>query len=84
VQTIPPHNALSIVDPPATAAQAYPLSTFTYAIVPEKSGKADLLKPFLLYAIAAGQSFSPLLEFAKLPQKIVTVDRNTIARITKS
>jgi phosphate transport system substrate-binding protein len=84
VQTIPPHNALSIVDPPATAAQAYPLSTFTYAIVSEKSGKADLLKPFLLYAITAGQSFSPLLEFAKLPQKIVTVDRNTIARITKS
>jgi phosphate transport system substrate-binding protein len=84
MQTIPPDNAISIVDPQASAPQAYPLSTFTYAIVPEQSGKADLLKPFLGYAITEGQSFAPPLEFAKLPQKIVTADRQTIARIKKS
>jgi phosphate transport system substrate-binding protein len=84
VQAIPADNSISIVDPPASAAQAYPLSTFTYAIVPEKTGKADLLKPFLTYAITDGQSFGPALEFAKLPQKIVATDRKTIGRIRKS
>ncbi|MGZ8693712.1 MAG: phosphate ABC transporter substrate-binding protein PstS [Gaiellaceae bacterium] len=83
VQTIPPDNTISIVDPPASAAHAYPLSTFTYAIVPGKSGKADLLKPFFLYAVTAGQQFAPELDFAKLPEKIVAVDRQTISRIKK-
>jgi phosphate transport system substrate-binding protein len=82
-QTIPPDNTISIVDPPASAAHAYPLSTFTYAIVPEQSPKADLLKPFLLYAITDGQQFAPELEFAPLPPKIVSVDKRTIDRIKK-
>jgi phosphate transport system substrate-binding protein len=83
VTTVPPDNAVSIVDPPASAA-AYPLSTFTYAIVPQKSGKADLLKPFLLYAIGPGQHFGAELEFAQLPAKILAADKVTIGRITKS
>jgi phosphate transport system substrate-binding protein len=83
VQTIPPDNAISIVDPPASAPNAYPLSTFTYAIVPERSTKAHLLKPFLLYAITDGQKFGPPLAFARLPQKIVDADKRTIDRIKK-
>ena len=83
VQVIPADNTISIVDPPASVAVAYPLSTFTYAIVPEKSSKADLLKPFFLYAITDGQKFGPELEFAPLPQKIVDVDKLTIRRIKK-
>jgi predicted O-methyltransferase YrrM len=43
VSSIPADNAISIVDPPASAAAAYPLSTFTYAIVPEDSAKAACL-----------------------------------------
>jgi phosphate transport system substrate-binding protein len=81
VQAIPSDNAISIVDPPASAADAYPLSTFTYAIAPEKSPKADLLRPFFTYAVTDGQQFAPKLEFAKLPQKIVAVDKRTINRI---
>jgi phosphate transport system substrate-binding protein len=75
-------NAVSIVDPPASAAGAYPVSTFTYAIFPRKSSKADALKPFLLYAIGPGQRFDARLEFAPLPPMILTADKRTIARIT--
>jgi phosphate transport system substrate-binding protein len=82
ITSVPPDNAVSIVDPPASAAQAYPLSTFTYAIVPEKSGKADLLKPFLTYAIGPGQAFAAELQFAQLPASILAADRSTIAKIT--
>jgi phosphate transport system substrate-binding protein len=81
--SVPADNAVSIVDPPASAPTAYPVSTFTYAIVPQKSGKADLLKPFLTYAIGPGQQFAADLEFAQLPPKILAADKATIAKITK-
>jgi phosphate transport system substrate-binding protein len=83
VTSVPPDNAVSIVDPPASAATAYPLSTFSYAIAPVKSRKADLLKPFFLYAIGPGQEFGADLQFARLPAKILASDRATIAKITK-
>jgi phosphate transport system substrate-binding protein len=82
VTSVPPDNAVSIVDPPASATSAYPLSTFSYAIVPVKSPKADLLKPFFLYAIGPGQRFGAELQFARLPAKIVSGGRTTIAKIT--
>jgi phosphate transport system substrate-binding protein len=81
LQTVPQSNAASIVDPPASAAEAYPISTFTYAIVHEATGKASSLKHFLTYAIGPGQKFGPPLQFAPLPPKILDVDRGTIARI---
>jgi phosphate transport system substrate-binding protein len=80
---VPPDNAVSIVDPSASAPTAYSLATFTYAVVPQKSGKADLLKPFLTYAIGPGQRFAAELEFAQLPAKILSADKATIAKITK-
>ena len=82
VTVVPPDNAVSIVDPPASATGAYPISTFTYAIVPQKSSKANLLKPFLTYAIGPGQQFGGKLEFAALPTKIVEADRTAIAKVT--
>jgi phosphate transport system substrate-binding protein len=82
VTTVPPDNAVSIVDPPASAPAAYPLSTFTYAIVPLTSPKGDLLKPFLTYAIGPGQQFGADLEFARLPNRILAANTATIAKIT--
>ena len=79
--SVPPDNAVSIVDPPASAAPAYPISTFTYAVVPQQTAKANLLKPFLTYAIGPGQKFAADLEFATLPQKILAADRATIAKL---
>jgi phosphate transport system substrate-binding protein len=84
VTSVPPDNAVSIVDPPASAVAAYPLATFTYAIVPQRTSKADPLKPFLLYAIGPGQQFAAALEFAALPPKIIAADKATIGRIRKS
>jgi len=83
ITSVPPDNAVSIVDPPASAATAYPVATFTYAIVPQKSSKADLLKPFLTYAIGPGQRFGAELQFAPLPAKILAADKATIAKLTK-
>ena len=79
--TIPADNAISITDPPASAPGAYPISTFTYAIVPKSSGKASTLRPFLTYAVTAGQKFGPPLRFAPLPPTIVTAAKKAIGTI---
>jgi phosphate transport system substrate-binding protein len=81
VTSIPSDNAISITNPPASAAGAYPISTFTYALVRESSGKAKTLRDFLTYAIGDGQKFGAKLQFAPLPSRVLEADRKTIARI---
>jgi phosphate transport system substrate-binding protein len=83
VKSVPADNAISITDPPASAKDAYPLSTFTYAIVPQDSDIATAMKAFLTYAIdpKKGQSFGPDLDFAPLPSQVLAADKATIAKI---
>src|SRR6201999_1745840 len=58
-----PNSAISIVDPPKAAKRAYPISTFTYAIVPSDAPQADALKEFITYAIGTkGQSYGAALD----------------------
>ncbi len=81
VTTIPDDLAISIVDPPASAAKAYPISTFTYVIVHRDSPKARTLKDFLGYAVTDGQQFGPDLQFSPLSARIVSADKEAIATI---
>src|SRR5262245_4841277 len=76
-----PDNSIPIVDPPASAKGAYPISTFTYAIVPKSSPKADELKELLTYAIGPGQEFAERYVFARLPDQVVELDKKTIEKI---
>jgi phosphate transport system substrate-binding protein len=81
LKSVPANNEVSIVDPPASASGAYPISTFTYAIVPLKAPKASTLKPFLKWAVTTGQEFGPKLDFAPLPPQIVAADEASIGKI---
>jgi phosphate transport system substrate-binding protein len=78
---IPPDNAISITNPRASAAGAYPISTFTYALVPKSSGKAKTLHAFLRYAIGPGQRLGAKLQFAPLPSRVLDANRKTVAEI---
>jgi phosphate transport system substrate-binding protein len=80
--TIAADGSVSLVNPPASAADAYPISTYSYAIVPQTSSKAAQLKAFLTYAITKGQSFGPPLGYPSLPSSIVSHDKTVIAKIT--
>jgi phosphate transport system substrate-binding protein len=82
VGTSNPDGSISLVNPPASAADAYPDATFTYVIVPQHSPKASTLKAFLEYAIGPkGQAFGPDLGYPKLPSSIVASDQQLIAKI---
>lgn len=79
--SVPSNNETHIVDPPASAPDAYPISTFTYALVPEKSPKASTLKAFLKWAVTKGQEFGPKLDFVPIPPQIRSADEATIEKI---
>ena len=74
-------NSLSIVNPPAKYANAYPISTFTYVIVPLQSSKAPDLKKFLFWAVTKGQTYGPKLLFEPLPKSVLVVAEKAIAKI---
>ena len=82
VTTARADGSIPLVNPPASAATAYPLSTYTYAIVPKTSSKASELKAFLTYAITDGQQFGPDLGFPPLPSAVVSSDKTEIASIS--
>jgi phosphate transport system substrate-binding protein len=77
----PRTNELSIVDPPKKYALAYPISTFTYVIVPTSSPKAADVRRFLFWAVTRGQSFGPRLLFQPIPRSVLVVAEKTIAKI---
>ena len=80
VKRVPGNNELHIVNPSKKYKAAYPLSTFTYAIVPKVTSKKFLLGQFLLYAMRQGQKFGAALDFAPIPK---VVNKAGIATVRK-
>jgi phosphate transport system substrate-binding protein len=74
-------NALSIVNPPRKYALAYPISTYTYVIVPTSSAKAAALRKFLFWAVTKGQGYGPKLLFQPIPKPVLVVAEKAIKKI---
>ena len=86
VTTIPSGGTggISLVDPPASAKTAYPISTFTYVIVPKMGSSAAVssgLQKFISWAITTGQEGVQKLDFAPLPAPVVQADKQTLKLI---
>ena len=78
---VPADNGVSIVDPPATAPTAYPISTFTYVIVPTHTPKAAALRRFIFYALTQGQKLGAKLVFAPIPRLVLVAGEKTLNHI---
>jgi phosphate transport system substrate-binding protein len=81
VKTVRPNSGVSIVAPPKSATKAYPISTFTYAIVPSDAPQGDAVKQFIEYAITKGQTFGAALDFAPLPSTVLSAAQKTIGQL---
>jgi phosphate transport system substrate-binding protein len=79
--TTRPDGTIKLVNPPASAAGAYPLSSYTYVIVPKTTPKAATIKAFLTYAVGSkGQAFGPP-SYPALPSSVASSDQKLIAEI---
>jgi phosphate transport system substrate-binding protein len=84
VGRIAANNKISITNPPKSKkyANAYPLATFTYVIVPRTSPKAAELKAFITWALGAkAQSSIKKYVFAPMPASVVKAAKKTLATL---
>ncbi len=71
-----------IVDPPASAKDAYPICGLTFLLVPKdgsNTGKRELLQTFIQYVLATGQEDANALYYAKLPSGLDDQDQKLVA-----
>jgi phosphate transport system substrate-binding protein len=76
-------NELSIVNPPKGKkfVRAYPISTYSYVLLPLKTSKAAQLKAFVTWAVTSGQQYGPKLIFQPLPTYVVTRVKTQLNRV---
>ncbi len=83
VKDIPADFRVSITD--ETGTGVYPISTYTWLLVPAKisdAAKQKAVTGFLKWAITSGQGSVESLDYAKLPQSVVAKEEKQIAMIT--
>jgi phosphate transport system substrate-binding protein len=76
-----------IVDPPASAKDAYPLSGLTFLLVPKDGSDADerrAIRDFIQYSVTTGQDSAESLNYAKLPKSMQQLDLNLLSELTVS
>ncbi len=79
---MPDDFRVSITDAPGKTA--YPISSFTWLLVPSKfsdATKRDAIKGFLKWMLAEGQNEDEALSYAKLPKEVVTKEMKAIDSI---
>jgi phosphate transport system substrate-binding protein len=79
---MPDDFRVSITNAPGKAA--YPISTFTWLLIPEKfsdAGKRDAMKGFVKWMLADGQNYAEALSYARLPKEVVAKETKAIDKI---
>lgn len=74
-----------IVNAPASAPDAYPISTLTFIIVPKDGPGKDkraALKSFLQYVVTDGQAAAVELNYAPLPDSVKQYDQQQLNLLT--
>jgi phosphate transport system substrate-binding protein len=84
VKTVPANNEMHIVNPPKGAKLAYPISTFTYVFIPQKSAHSAEVRKFVFWALTQGQAtqYTSKLVFAQLPKSVLVAAEKTLKQIS--
>src|SRR5262249_43481072 len=80
---VPSNNEMHIVNPPKSDPLAYPISTYTYVIVPKQTAHAPELRKMIFWALTQGQQAkctAPLL-FVPLPKPVLVASEKTLKTI---
>jgi len=80
---VPASNEMHIVNPPKSAPLAYPISTYTYVIVPQQTSHAAEIRKLIFWALTQGQKpqYTAKLLFAPLPKPALVAAEKTLKTI---
>jgi len=82
VKNMPADFRVSITN--AAGKDAYPISSFTWLLIPSKipdAAKKKALTEFLQWMLTDGQNMVEALSYARLPKEVVATEQKTIAGI---
>ncbi len=82
VKNMPSDFRISITDPPG--ADAYPISSFTYLLVPtqwQDQAKKNAVVSFLTWMLDRGESMVPQLDYAPLPKHVQDMERAKLSML---
>jgi phosphate transport system substrate-binding protein len=82
VKDMPDDFRVSITNAPGKTA--YPISSFTWLLVPSKfsdASKRDAIKGFVSWMLADGQNYAEALSYAKLPKEVVAKEKKALANV---
>jgi len=68
----------------AAGKDAYPISSFTWLLVPSKitdPAKKKAIKDFLQWMLADGQNMVEALSYARLPKEVVAMEQKALAQV---
>ena len=75
-----------IVDPPATAKGAYPITGITFILIPKDNTSSDgeqkALKEYIDYTLTTGQDSAGELSYAKLPDSVQKAAEGLLSQLT--
>jgi phosphate transport system substrate-binding protein len=81
-KNMPDDFRVSITDAPGKTA--YPISSFTWLLVPAKfsdAAKRDAIKGFVKWMLADGQNYTEALSYAKLPKEVVAKELKALNNV---
>jgi len=86
LKKVPASNELHIVDPPKSAKFAYPISTYTYVIVPLSTSKAAELRKMIFWTLTQGQKtqYTAKLLFVPVPKTVLVASERRRGNCTES
>jgi phosphate transport system substrate-binding protein len=82
LKEMPDDFRVSITNAPGK--DAYPISTFTWLLVPvqwQDGSKSKIIVDFLNWMLDKGQSMAEQLDYAPLPKAVAAKEKNTIKQI---
>jgi phosphate transport system substrate-binding protein len=84
VKKVPTNNEMHIVDPPKSQPLAYPITTFTYVILPTKSEQAAELRKLVFWALTQGQQqrYTAKLLFVPIPKPVLVSAEKTLKSLS--
>jgi phosphate transport system substrate-binding protein len=80
---VPSNNEMHIVNPPKSDPLAYPISTYTYVIVPQQTSHAAELRKMIFWALTQGQQpkYTAKLLFVPLPKQVLVASEKTLKTV---
>lgn len=82
IKKVPSNNEMHIVNPPKSNAGAYPISSFTYVIIPQKTSQAPALRKFIFWALTPKvQQLGVKLRYVPIPKVVLVAAEKTLSKV---